>query len=121
MIDFQQIQLSRGGHDYTAEFDSDTVMKCQSAGVLELTNKPLDFAFECFYWSVQKNHPMSSRRLLREFFDGVILDEEYGLEYFDAVTEEFVRVFTLLFTSRGQKNKKKPTIVSAPVMKIPKN
>ncbi len=49
MIDFQKIPVSYGGHDYVAEFDADTLLKCQSAGVLALTDKPIDFAFECFF------------------------------------------------------------------------
>lgn len=124
MTDFKQFDVSYGGHSYTAEFDTDTVMRCQSAGVLELTSKPIDFAFECFFWAIQKNHPMSSRRVAREFFDNVILDEEYGLDAFIDISDEFARLYQELFISKGGQNKKKKKkfkVLTAPVIEIPKN
>lgn len=122
MIDFQKIPVSYGGHDYVAEFDADSVFKCQSAGVLSLAEKPLDFAFECFFWSIQKNHPFTTRQKAREFFDAVVKDEEYGPNAFGEITDEFVRAYTALFTSKDRKGKekKKFTALPSPEVKIPK-
>lgn len=118
MVDFQKFPVAYGGHEYIAEFDNDTVMRCQSAGVFDLASKPLDFAFECFFWSLQKNHSGTSRRTIREFFDSVILDEDYGVDAFADISDEFVRLYSLLFTSKGKK--KTFSAIPAPVIKIPK-
>lgn len=122
MIDFKKIEVSYGGHDLVAEFDTDTVLKCQSAGVLGMTDKPVDFAFECFFWSIQKNHPFTTRRKAREFFDAVVNDEEYGPDAFSDITDEFVRTFQLLFTSKDAKGKKRKkfTALTSPEIKAPK-
>lgn len=122
MIDFQKIPVSYGGHDYIAEFDEDTVLKCQSAGVLALTDKPVDFAFECFFWSIQKNHPFTTRQKAREFFDSVVKDEEYGPNAFSDITDEFIKDYSMLFTlkDRKGKEKKKFSVLTSPEIKIPK-
>jgi hypothetical protein len=122
MIDFQKIPVSYGGHDYVAEFDADTLLKCQSAGVLGLTDKPIDFAFECFFWSIQKNHPFTTRQKAREFFEAVCKDEEYGPDAFSDITDEFVRAYSMLFTSKDRKGKAKKKFVAltSPEIKAPK-
>jgi hypothetical protein len=122
MTDFQKIPVSYDNHDYVAEFDTDTILKCQSAGVLGLQDKPVDFAFECFFWSIQKNHQFTTRQRAREFFDAVIRDEEYGPDAFSEITDEFVRVYSMLFTSKDAKGKpkKKFKALTSPEIKAPK-
>lgn len=122
MNEFQKIPVSYGGHDYVAEFDTDTLLKCQSAGVLGLSDKPVDFAFECFFWSVQKNHPFTTRQKAREFFESVVKDEEYGPDAFSEITDEFVRAYGMLFTSKDAKGRKKKrfTALPSPEVKMPK-
>lgn len=122
MNDFQKIPVSYGGHDYICEFDTDTLLKCQSAGVLSLSDKPVDFAFECFFWSLQKNHPFTTRQKAREFFESVVKDEDYGPNAFSEITDEFVRAYSMLFTSKDRKGKekKKFTVLTSPEVKVPK-
>lgn len=121
MNDFQKIPVSYGGHDYIAEFDTDTVLKCQSAGTLGMTDKPVDFAFECFFWSLQKNHPFTTRQKAREFFESVVKDEEYGPDAFSDITDEFIRVYGMLFTSKDAKGRKKKkfAVLTSPEIKTP--
>lgn len=121
MLDFQKIPVSYGGHDYIAEFDTDTLLKCQSAGVLSLTEKPIDFAFECFFWSIQKNHPFTTRQKAREFFNDVCKDEDYGPDAFSDITDEFTSKY-LAFTSAERKGKKRKkfTALPGPEVKAPK-
>jgi hypothetical protein len=74
------------------------------------------------FWSIQKNHPYTTRKKAREFFEAVIKDEEYGPDAFSDITDEFVRTYTMLFTSKDRKGRKKKkfTALPGPEVKIPK-
>ena len=49
---------------------------------------------------------MASMRKVREFFDKVICDPEYGVEAFDEIVDEFISLYGLLFTAKSEKKKK---------------
>jgi glycosylphosphatidylinositol transamidase (GPIT) subunit GPI8 len=122
MTDFQKIPVSYGGHDFVSEFNAETVKGCVSAGALSMTEKPLDFAFECFFWSIQKNHPFTTRKKAKEFFDSIVDDEDYGPNAFSEITDEFAEKVKELFTSTDRKGKKKRTFkaLPSPEIKVPK-
>ena len=105
MTEFNRFIIEYNGYRYIAEFDTDTVKRCEDMGVLENKEKPIEFTFICFYASILKNQPHVSVRKARELFDAVIKDEEYGISAFDDIVEEFTTLYSMLFTVKSGKKK----------------
>lgn len=120
MRDFQRIKVAYGGQEYISEFDNDSLKRCEDMGVMGMKEKPTEFAFTCFFCSLLKNHPYASHRKVKEFFDSVIFDEEYGVDAFTEITEEFVRLYSMFFMGKGKGKKKFTPDVPAQTVAFPK-
>jgi len=122
MQDFKKFEVSYNGHTYISEFDFESIKRADELKVMELGSSPISFTAEVFYCSVLKHQPNVSRRKIREFFDSVIQDEEYGLSAFDDIVEEFMQHFLEYAAPGRQKKKKRFTASESPkVQNIPQS
>lgn len=117
MTDFQRFEVSYGGHTYISEFDFEAIKKADEMKIMELDKAPISFTAAVFYCSVLKNHPNANSRRVREFFDSIVQDEEYGISAFDDITEEFLTHF-LEFAASDKKKTKKRFTADAPPQKV---
>ena len=106
MQDFKKFEVSYNGKSYTAQLDFSAIRRADELRIMELKDSPISFTAAVFYCSVLKHHPNASQRKVREFFDEVIQDEEYGISSFDEIVEEFIQHF-LAFAAPGRKTGKK--------------
>lgn len=106
MTDFNKFTVEYDGTTYTSEFDMSTILKWEEMGAMENKDRPIEFTFITFYASILKNHPYATQRKVREFFNEIIKDPEYGIEAFEDIVDEATRIYMILFTSKGEKKKK---------------
>lgn len=112
MTDFNRFEVSHHGITYISEFDFEALKKADELKVMDMTGSPVSFTFLVFYCSVLKNNPYANQRRVREFFDEVVQDEEYGMEAFTEITEEFINHFLEFVAPKKKKKTKKFTTVS---------
>lgn len=113
MKDFKRFEVSHHGITYISEFDFEALKRADEMKIAEMTGSPINGTFSIFYCSVLKNHPYANQRKVREFFDEVIQDEDYGLTSFKEITDDFNEHFLAL----AAPSKKKFTAV-APASEI---
>ena len=105
MVEFQKFFVEYDGIKYVSEFDTKSVKRCEELGVFENRNKPIELTFLIFYSSIMKNHPMTSMNKVREFYNKVIDDSDYGITAFEDIVDEFFSLYNLLFTGKGEQKK----------------
>jgi len=105
MQEFQKFTVEYDGIKYVSEFDTKSVKRGEELGVFENRNKPIECTFLIFYASVMKNHPTASMNKVREFYNKIIEDPEYGVTAFENIIDEFFTLYNLLFTGKGEQKK----------------
>lgn len=121
MKDFKRFEVSHHGITYISEFDFEALKRADEMKVMEMTGSPINMTFSIFYCSILKNNPYANQRKVREFFDEVIQDEDYGIESFNNIMEEFVNHF-LEFAAPKKKKAKQFTAMTpaSEVVNFPK-
>lgn len=114
MTDFKRFEVTHNGVTYISEFDFEALKQADDMKVMDCQGSPLTMSFIIFYCSVLKNHPYANQRLVREFFDGIVQDPEYGLGAFSEILEEFTTHFLALTGKRDKKKRKKFSATTVP-------
>lgn len=117
MTDFKRFEVTHNGITYISEFDFEALKLADEMKVMGMGSSPMNMTYSIFYCSVLKNHPYVNQRKLREFYDDVLRDEEYGINAFEEIVEEFVNHFLEFVDSKGKKAKKRFT-ASAPAATV---
>ncbi len=119
MTEFNRYEIDYDTQSFICEWDFEGIKRACSMGIMEQTSDSISLVKTAFFCSLLKHHPFANKRIADEFVDKVIQDEEYGLDYFSPIVDDFLQGYTRL---QGGKSKKKKilTPVNAPVVNIPK-
>ncbi len=108
-----QFELTVGEHDYTIEFTRASVKEADALGVIGSDKMGLmDKMANILYVGLKKHHPFTTAKLAKKILEEALEEDGYEFDDFSAITDDFNRCVSQVFTSSQSKGKK---IVGTPV------
>lgn len=100
------IDFTVGGHDYTIEFNRESLREADSLGAFSNDSMGmLDRVTIALYTGLKKNHAFVTVKRAREIIDDA-MDEGYSLDAFADVIDEMLRCYKAVFFNTDNPEKK---------------
>lgn len=103
MQDFKQFEVEYDDTAFICEFDFDSIRAADENAIMGITDKPMAFSANVFYFSTLKHHPHSNKNKVLDFAYKIFEDPEYGIHAFDEIVEDFIENFTKYAERKGRK------------------
>lgn len=122
IYDFKQFPVAHevdgGEREYTVEFDLESLMNAVDVLTDGGERGLLDTATEIFFWGLRKNHPFVTKAKARKFVEAVARDEEYTLNAFSDIIDEYTRLQTIFLQGSGSKKATKRFVALEPKVAV---